>query len=283
MSFEYDTKWLFQPAARFCNCKSQNCHCGETNVHEWQWDKNNATYSIVLSENDLEVQFHNEYSFGTAAVRGTKVLEKGRYHYWEIKMLTPTYGTDVMVGVGTNKVDLNSTRNVFYSFLGLDQESFGFSYQGYIQHDGEKRRYGPCFGLGSIVGIYLDLWKGNLEFFLNRKPLGIAFAGLRDLMLYPMVCSTAAQSRVKLTYSYSVPASLQITCLSVLKSSHRTYLSTMFPGLRYLTESIFAEILKTHSNDNDENEKDERESLTEYMILDDFDFALVGVGRNKKK
>lgn len=63
-----------------------------------------------------------------------------------------------------------------------------------------------------------------------------------------MVCSTAAQSRVKLTHSYSVPASLQVTCLSVLKSSHRTYLSTMFPGLRYLTESIFAEILKTHSS-----------------------------------
>lgn len=78
-----------------------------------------------------------------------------------------------MVGVGTNKVDLNSTKHVFCSFLGLDQESFGFSYRGYIQHAGEKRSYGPCFGQGSLVGIYLDTWRGTLEFFLNRKPLGI--------------------------------------------------------------------------------------------------------------
>lgn len=78
--------------------------------------------------------------------------------------------------------------------------------------------------------------------------LGIAFTGLRDFMLYPMVCSTAAQSKMRLTCSCSVPVSLQVTCLSVLKSSHRAYLSTMFPGLRYLTQSIFADILKTHSS-----------------------------------
>lgn len=77
-----------------------------------------------------------------------------------------------MVGVGTNKVDLNNTKHIFCSFLGIDRESFGFSYQGYIQHGGEKRKYGPCFGQGSLVGIYLDTWRGTLEFFLNRKSLG---------------------------------------------------------------------------------------------------------------
>ncbi|KAK1118426.1 hypothetical protein K0M31_015125 [Melipona bicolor] len=283
MDFEYNPIWLSQ-YARFCNCNLQNsCHCGESNVHEWTWDKENAAYTIILSENNLEVKFHNGYSYGTAAVRGTKVLEKGRHHYWEVKMLTSIYGTDIMVGVGTNKVDLNSTKHVFCSFLGLDQESFGFSYRGYIQHAGEKRNYGPCFGQGSLVGIYLDTWRGTLEFFLNRKPLGIAFTGLRDLVLYPMVCSTAAQSKIRLTYSCSVPVSLQVTCLSVLKSSHRAYLSTMFPGLRYLTQSIFADILKTHSNSDDESDKDELKFLTDYMILDDFDFALVGMSRKKKK
>ncbi|XP_043793291.1 SPRY domain-containing SOCS box protein 3-like isoform X2 [Apis laboriosa] len=264
MNFEYDPISLAQ-YAKFCNCNSQDCSCGENNVHEWAWDKENATYTIILSKNDLEVKFHNGYSYGTAAVRGNKILEKGRYHYWEIKMLTPVYGTDIMVGVGTSKVDLNNTKHVFCSFLGLDRESFGFSYQGYIQHGGEKRKYGPCFGQGSLVGIYLDTWRGTLEFFLNRKSL-------------------AAQSKMRLTYSCSVPVSLQVTCLSVLKSSHRAYLSTMFPGLRYLTQSIFADILKTHSNSDDENEEDELELYeTDYMILDDFDFALVGMSRKKKK
>lgn len=175
-----------------------------------------------------------------------------------------------MVGVGTSNVNLNSAEHDFCSFLGHDKESFGFSYNGYVQHAGEKRNYGACFGQGSLVGVYLDTWRGTLEFFLNRKPLGkfiilqistylyfslqyfydlgIAFTGLKDFALYPMVCSTAAHSMMRLTHSCSVPASLSVSCLSVLKSSHRAYLSTMIPGLRYLTQSIFADILKTHSS-----------------------------------
>lgn len=175
-----------------------------------------------------------------------------------------------MIGVGTSNVNLNSAEHDFCSFLGHDRESFGFSYHGYIQHAGKKLNYGACFGQGSLVGVYLDTWRGTLEFFLNRKPLGkfiilqistylyfslqyfydlgIAFTGLRDFALYPMVCSTAAHSMMRLTYSCSVPASLSVSCLSVLKSSHRAYLSTMIPGLRYLTQSIFADILKIHSS-----------------------------------
>lgn len=77
-----------------------------------------------------------------------------------------------MIGVGTNKVQLNSMKNCFCSFLGRDQESFGYSYLGYIQHSGETRNYGSCFGQGSLVGMHLDTWRGTLEFYLNRKPLG---------------------------------------------------------------------------------------------------------------
>ncbi|XP_017890042.1 SPRY domain-containing SOCS box protein 3-like [Ceratina calcarata] len=292
MDFQYDPGWLSQ-YSKFCNCSSENCRCGEENEHEWAWDEENALYTN-LSENNLEVEFHNGYSYGTAAVRGTRMLEKGRHHYWEVKMLTFIYGTDVMVGVGTSKVDLNSTKHVFCSFLGLDKESFGYSYKGYIQHGGEKRSYGPCFGQGSLVGVHLDTWRGTLEFFLNRKPLGIAFTGLRDVALYPMVGSTAAQSRMRLTHSCSAPVSLQLDCLSVLKSSHRAYLSAMFPGLRHLTQSIFADILKTDENEDDDeddddggvggaSEKDEFEFQRDYMILDEFDFALVGISRKKKK
>lgn len=65
-------------------------------VHEWTWDKEHTTYTTVLSEQDLEVKFHNGFSYGTAAIRGNKALEKGRLHYWEVKMLTPIYGTDIV-------------------------------------------------------------------------------------------------------------------------------------------------------------------------------------------
>lgn len=264
MNSEHDP--MISKYTKFCDCNSPNCRCGEENVHEWTWDKELAAHTVVLSEQDLEVKFHHEYSHGTAAIRGNKLLEKGRLHYWEVKMLAPIYGTDIMVGLGTSKVDLSSSSRTFCSLLGLDQESFGFSYKGYVQHGGEKRSYGSCFGQGCLVGVYLDTWKGTLEFYLNRKPLGIAFTGLQGYMLYPMVSSTAARSRMRLTCSCSVPVSLQIECLSVLNSSQRTYLSTMFPGLRYLTQSIFANILKAPlSNDDDDDDgRDDFIFITEY-------------------
>ncbi|XP_076233958.1 SPRY domain-containing SOCS box protein 3 [Calliopsis andreniformis] len=251
MSFVYNSLQLMQ-YEKFCNCVPLSCRCGETDVYEWAWDKDHVSSTIVLSEHNLEVQFHNRFSCGTAAVRGEKPLEKGRHHYWEVKMLSPIYGTDNMIGAGTSKVDLDSAKNVFCSLLGLDQESFGFSYQGYIQHAGRKRNYGACFGQGSLVGMHLDAWRGTLEFYINRRPLGIAFTGLQDTVLYPMVCSTAARSKLRLNHSSSIPVSLQIECLAVLKPSQKEYLSAMFPTLRYLSESIFANILKKRSNKIDE-------------------------------
>lgn len=43
---------------------------------------------------------------------------------------------------------------------------------GYIQHKGKMQPYGRPYGCGSIVGVHLDMWKGTLQFYLNRKPLG---------------------------------------------------------------------------------------------------------------
>lgn len=53
-----------------------------------------------------------------------------------------------------------------------------------------------------------------------------------------------AQCIMKLTCSYSIPVSLQSACLAVLSPLQRAYLSKTFPGLRYFSESIFAEILQ---------------------------------------
>ena len=42
-----------------------------------------------------KVNFHTEYSCGTAAIRGSKELADGQ-HFWEIKMTSPVYGTDMV-------------------------------------------------------------------------------------------------------------------------------------------------------------------------------------------
>lgn len=264
---------------KFCSCSEQDCCCGEKNVQEWTWDESLDTNNCKLSEHNLAVEFNPGYSNGTTAIRGNKLMEKGRHHFWEIKMVTIIYGTDVMVGVGTAKAKLN-VRGEFCSLLGSDKESWGFSYKGYLQHKGIFFSYSSSFDQDSLVGVHLDTWRGKLQFFLDRKPLGIAFTGLREAVLYPMVCSTAAKTKMRITYSCSVPASLQMECLPMLTPFHKAYLSTAFPGIRYILESIFADILQRHFDDDDDDE-DDFEFPAQFPILDEYDAALVG--RRKKK
>lgn len=148
-------------------------------------------------------------------------------------MLTSLYGTDVMVGVGTKKAELRNSAHQFCSLLGSDKESWGFSYTGTLQHNGKMEIYGPPFGKGSIIGIYLDMWKGTLEFFFNRRPLGVAFHSIRDSVLYPMVCSTAAQSAMRVTLSISHPVSLKLLALQALGGDTQTLRQLVsVPGLR---------------------------------------------------
>lgn len=64
---------------------------------DWVWDAGNKSSATRLSCDDRKVSFHVEYSCGTAAVRGTKELGEGQ-HFWEIKMTSPVYGTDMVSG-----------------------------------------------------------------------------------------------------------------------------------------------------------------------------------------
>lgn len=52
--------------------------------------------STLLTHGDREVVFHPDYSCGTAAVRGTTPLGHDEEHYWEIKMTSAVYGTDMV-------------------------------------------------------------------------------------------------------------------------------------------------------------------------------------------
>ncbi|XP_034950300.1 SPRY domain-containing SOCS box protein 3-like [Chelonus insularis] len=283
MNLEYDSL-LTSPESleKLCNC-TECCTCGEKNIHEWTWDETLTGTTFRLSEDNLEVKFHPFYSNGTAAIRGNQLMKKGRHYYWEVKMLSLIYGTDVMVGVGTSKAEMNAI-NKYCSLLGHDRESWGLSYKGFIQHNGESKNYAPRFGKGSVIGIHLDTWRGTLQFFLNRKPLGIAFTGLQGVELYPMACSTSAKSKMRITQSCSVPVSLQMECLAMLKPLHRSYLSAAFPGLRDMFNSIFADVLRHRQNCNGDDDEDyEYYFPEEYLILDDFDFALIGYGRRRKK
>lgn len=124
-----------------------------TSGFHWEWDDHCKSSGLFLTCNNRKVNFYSDYSCGTAAIRGTKELTDG-HHYWEIKMTSPVYGTDMvsvflscdlqwrssllicpslpfkMVGIGTPAVDLNKFSYTFGSLLGLDEDSWGLSYTG---------------------------------------------------------------------------------------------------------------------------------------------------------
>lgn len=225
----------------FCDChkrgREKECVCGEEDTcFDWTWDDASKSHASVIKGGDREVMFHIDYSAGTAAVRGNLKMHKDQY-YWEIKMTTPVYGTDMMVGVCKTDMDLNKCRRVFCSMIGQDEDSWGLSYTGHIQHKMTKRSYSSKFGQGSIVGVHLDMWHGTLSFYKNRKPLGIAFTGLQGKMLYPVVSSTAARSGMRIIRCCSFPTSLQFMCCQALRRvipSHLDVLSAVVlpPGLK---------------------------------------------------
>lgn len=167
---------------------------------DWVWDDLNKSSATLLSCDNRKVNFHVEYSCGTAAIRGTKELGEGQ-HFWEIKMTSPVYGTDMvsgwqgmvggqimlsalslgslcpacysqMVGIGTSDVDLDKYHHTFCSLLGRDEDSWGLSYTGLLHHKGDKTSFSSRFGQGSIIGVHLDTWHGTLTFFKNRKCIG---------------------------------------------------------------------------------------------------------------
>ena len=133
------------------------------------------------------------------------------------------YGTDISVGVGTKHACYDSHEQSFVSIIGIDKNSWGYSYTGHLHHDDTSSRDGReslsvyatrKWEPGSIIGVHLDRWSGTLEFYLDRVPLGIAFRDLpKTEDLYPLVSSTAAKSRMSLLCAQSYPCNLSFDCV----------------------------------------------------------------------
>uniref|UniRef100_A0A182JX67 B30.2/SPRY domain-containing protein n=1 Tax=Anopheles christyi TaxID=43041 RepID=A0A182JX67_9DIPT len=239
----------------FCNCEYPNetrwkhsskkmlpCSCGEdtSNRIDWTWDKE-LTFETLVS--GTEVIFHPVYSQGTTIVRGSEPLYRGRHHYWEIKILSPLSGTDIMFGIGTDKVDLVRHQFSFTSVLGIDDQSWGYSYRGLAQHNGQLKYYGKKFSRGRIIGVYVDMFRGTLEYFLNRRSLGRAYSDIpkEELVeIYPMVSSTSAKSSVKLINAASFEDNLKFNCMKVIcKYPKLLEQVNAIPGLKKIGQELW--------------------------------------------
>lgn len=211
----YEPHWILQ------------CHCHEDAIKslEWRWDNSPlANKSFQLSENEATVTFHPAISWGTAIVRGNTEL-KSDLHYWEIKAVSPLYGTDIMVGVGHKSVDLEQYRQKFRSALGVSSNTWGLSYRGDLMHAGKSTTLEGCsFRRGSIIGVLLDLWNGSIRFYVNGILAQDAFFnGLPRVSYYPMVSSTALRSGFRLIRACSYPMTLQLlACRAFYHNFHNS-------------------------------------------------------------
>lgn len=234
--------------------RAKDCHCGEEDQDfDWVWDEGSKSTATRLSCDNRKANFHTEYSCGTAAIRGSKELAEGQ-HFWEIKMTSPVYGTDMMVGIGTSDVNLDKFRHTFCSLLGKDEDSWGLSYTGLLHHKGDKINFSSRFGQGSIIGVHLDTWHGTLTFFKNRKCIGVAATKLQNKKFYPMVCSTAAKSSMKVIRSCFSPTSLQYLCCARLRQLLPESVDTLSvlplpPGLKHLLQNKLGWVLSISSAD----------------------------------
>nr|XP_023012116.1 SPRY domain-containing SOCS box protein 3 isoform X1 [Leptinotarsa decemlineata] len=232
------------------------CHCGEDREVQWCWSNADASDNLSILEDSREILFHPTYSCGTAVVRGRTHFEQNKHHFWEVKMVSIIYGTDMMIGVGTKHTHLSEWTMRFGSMLGIDSQSWGYSYRGRIQHDNLLREYGLRYGQGTLIGVHLNMYKGTLEYHINRKPVGIAFTQLKDKELYPMISSTAAQSSMRIICSVSEESTLQMLCVQIVCKHPSLYNKYKeIPGLMSIYGRKYCWIVPT------DEEKEEKERL----------------------
>lgn len=59
---------------------------------KWAFSKRDRSQEVYLSNNYRTAHFHPNWSKGTAGIRGTRVLNNGRY-FWELKVSQRVFGT----------------------------------------------------------------------------------------------------------------------------------------------------------------------------------------------
>lgn len=145
-----------------------------------------------------------------------------------------------MFGVGTEDVDLTEFHHVYTSALGKYDNSWAFSYKGHIQHNGKSSIYGNKISRGSIVGVLVDLSLGYMEFFINRRSLGVAFRNIpTDKDVYPMICSTACKSSMRLITSTYFEDSLQYRSYETIVKNGLVKKLKVLPGLQRVIEKYW--------------------------------------------
>lgn len=211
----------------------------------WTWNRWERSPEVRLYGNNFRIaHFHPNWSSGTAGVRGTRVLNNGRY-FWELHLSRRIFGTSMMFGIGTKKARLHA--DSFTNLLGEDDNGWGLSHKGLLWHDGRWTHYTKPFreNVATKIGILFDGIAGTLSYYKDEKYLGVAFRGLNEVKepLYPIICSTAAKTEMYLDSMKRDFVNLQDRCRAVIvkRIRNKQDLEKLFVPTKirsYLAEAI---------------------------------------------
>lgn len=203
-----------------------DAHCS------WLWDRASLSSNACLSENGREVLFHPSVSRGTAAVRGSLGISEG-ICTWIIKLGPHVYGTDMVVGVCTEELNLSASLTSYKSLIGDDEFGWGLSYRGVRRHAGHEVSGPHCaFDAHAEVRLELDTLSQQLSVSVDGSPMKLAFSNLYErghCALFPVVASTAASTRMRLLHSDVLELRLEHLCLGMIRRSvsHKSHIDSL--------------------------------------------------------
>lgn len=158
---------------------------------------------MIFKDENKTAIFHPDASFGTSAISGKKALKSTTIAYWEIHV-PALFGTSIMFGLGRKSTKLQFVVLFDHLLGGADNhnckgdcKNFGLAHSGYlyggkfnglINHT--ARRY--CDELENRptdIGMLFHGPEGWLAYFINGKPMGIAFTNIDASIdfYYPIV------------------------------------------------------------------------------------------------
>ncbi|KAI1730637.1 SPRY domain-containing protein [Ditylenchus destructor] len=211
----------------------QMADLSEEQVQQFAWNPDDSSPNIIVKMED-QLTFHrNPVPQSTDGIRGKVGFSRG-FHVWKITWPTEQRGTHPFVGVATKEASLHARG--YCALVGSSSESYGWDIlKKKCRHGHSKTKSWPypdpaVIGATALSDIpddfycILDMDEGYLSFATNKKFLGVAFRGLKNKSLYPMVSAVWGHCEVTLRYLggiQPIPSSLMEMCRRAIREQTR--------------------------------------------------------------
>lgn len=169
------------------------------------WNTEDRSSNILVNEHD-RLTFHRlPIAQSTDSVRGKTGFSEG-IHLWEVQWSSRQRGTHAVVGVATNEAPLN--KYGYQCLVGSTNQSWGWDLgRCRLLHNNNREETYPAFlspdeefRVPDLFKMALNMFEGTLSFIVEDQYLGVAFRGLEDKTLFPIVSAVWGHCEVTLRY-----------------------------------------------------------------------------------